>query len=128
MAEMDGAGRTIRSSVFPAAAASVPDVRHFTTDAIARLGGCGHTEDAELLVSELATNAVLHAGTPMRVSVLRHGPHVRVEVRDNDPRRPGGNLPDPMAPGGRGIPLVKMLAWAWGVNSNERGKTVWFEV
>ena len=118
----------IRSTVLPPSRSSVPAARHFTTDAIDDLGGSSHLEDAELLVSELATNAVIHAGTPMRLSVLRHGPHVRVEVRDDDPRRPGGNLPDPLAVGGRGIPLVKRLSWAWGVNGNDRGKTVWFEV
>ena len=127
MAE-SGAGGDIRSTVLPPSRSSVPAARHFTTDAIEELGGSWHTEDAELLVSELATNAVLHAGTPMRLSVLRHGPHVRVEVRDDDPTRPGGNLPGPLARGGRGIPLVKMLSWAWGVNGNDRGKTVWFEV
>jgi anti-sigma regulatory factor (Ser/Thr protein kinase) len=97
-------------------------------DAIGGLGGSGADEYAELLVSELATNAVLYARTPMRLSVLRHGQHVRVEVRDDDPTRPGGDLPPPLAQRGRGIPLVEQLAWAWGVNGNARGKTIWFEI
>jgi anti-sigma regulatory factor (Ser/Thr protein kinase) len=85
-------------------------------------------DTAELLVSELATNAVLHARTPMRVSVLLHDDRVRVEVRDDDPTLPEQRQPDPLSPGGRGIMLVELLARAWGINHNERGKTVWFEL
>jgi anti-sigma regulatory factor (Ser/Thr protein kinase) len=127
---MDGreAPDGIRSTVLPPSPESVASARRFTMRAIDALGGSGANDDVELLVSELTTNAVLHAHTPMRLSVLRHGQHVRVELRDDDPTQPGGNLPPPMALGGRGIPLVKRLAWAWGVNSNTRGKTVWFEV
>jgi anti-sigma regulatory factor (Ser/Thr protein kinase) len=86
-------------------------------------------ETAELLVTELTTNAVVHAHTPIRVSVLPHDHQVRVEVRDDDsspippPRRPAAD-----AESGRGLWLVAALASSWGINRNAKGKTVWFEV
>jgi anti-sigma regulatory factor (Ser/Thr protein kinase) len=115
----------------PGTEAAVPAARRFTSQAITDRGLNGETiEKAELLVTELATNSVLHAHSPIRLSVLgctRHA--VRVEVRDDDPaplRTPC--RPEVDAEHGRGLWLVAALADAWGVNSNEKGKTVWFEV
>ena len=118
----------LRSTRLPPEPASVPKARHFAGDAVQELGGGQVVGETELLVSELATNAVVHAGTPMRVSVLCNGPRVRVEVRDDSPALPHAKNPDPMAPGGRGIMLVDLIADRWGVNANDRGKTVWFEL
>lgn len=118
----------LRTTKLPPAPESVPAARHFAADAVAELGRQGGLDETELLVSELATNAVVHAGTPMRVSVVRDGPAIRVEVRDDDPTLPAQREPDPMAPGGRGMLLVELIAARWGVNHNDRGKTVWFEL
>lgn len=118
----------IRSTHLPPRPESVPAARHFASDAASEMGAKRSVVDTELLVSELATNAVLHARTPMRVSVLLHGERVRVEVRDDDPTLPQQRPLDPLSPGGRGIVLVELLARAWGINHNERGKTVWFEL
>ena len=115
-------------TTLPPVAGSVPAARHFAVEAITSMGAADLASEAELLVSELAANAVLHAGTPMRVSVLRCDHHVRVEVRDDDPNLPRRVTPDPMAQHGRGVMLVDMLASAWGINGNDRGKTVWFEL
>jgi anti-sigma regulatory factor (Ser/Thr protein kinase) len=112
----------------PPDAQSVPAARHFTSRALHSLGADVHVDEAELLVSELAANVVLHAHTDMRVSVLGRGGRVRVEVRDGDPHLPQRRSPDPMALDGRGVMLVDTLAVAWGINGNERGKTVWFEL
>jgi anti-sigma regulatory factor (Ser/Thr protein kinase) len=119
---------TFWSVDLPPTAASVPAARHFATEARHALGEEGGDGRAELLVSELATNAVMHAHTPMRVSVWRHHGHMRFEVRDDDPTRPQEVKPDPMACGGRGMMLVDTMSLAWGVNGNEQGKTVWFEL
>jgi anti-sigma regulatory factor (Ser/Thr protein kinase) len=129
-ADHDSGTRTpIRSTHLPPLPESVPAARHFASDAAVEMGAEDTSVgETELLVSELATNAVVHARTPMRVSVLHHGERLRVEVRDDDPRPPQPRQPDPMAPGGRGIMLVDMLATSWGVNGNDRGKTVWFEL
>jgi anti-sigma regulatory factor (Ser/Thr protein kinase) len=106
----------------------VPAARHFAVAALEALGGAVATSPADLLVSELATNAVVHAHTPMRVSVWCHDNRIRVEVRDDDPRLPRRVNSGLMALGGRGMMLVDSLALAWGVNANQRGKTVWFEL
>jgi len=106
----------------------VPAARHFTSEAVQSLGAGRVAADAELLVSELAANAVIHAGTPMRVSVLCHHHRVRVEVRDDNPALPRLLAPEPFAMSGRGVMLVDSLATAWGINGSHRGKTVWFEL
>jgi len=119
---------TFWSTFLPGAVASVPVARRFTLEALHALGQSGANEVAELLVSEVATNAVLHANSSMRVSVWCHEGHPRVEVRDDDPTPPHEVVADPMASGGRGMMLVDTLSSAWGVNRNARGKTVWFEL
>jgi anti-sigma regulatory factor (Ser/Thr protein kinase) len=122
---------TFWSIVLPPTAASVPAARHFAVEAMHALGVDGRdqrSERAELLVSELATNAVQHAHTPMRVSVWCHDGELRFEVRDDDPCQVRRVTPDPLASGGRGMMLVDSLSSAWGVNRNARGKTIWFEL
>ncbi|MCU1486957.1 MAG: hypothetical protein JWN67_3703 [Actinomycetia bacterium] len=116
------------STFLPGTVASVPVARHFTIEALHALGQDGADEVAELLVSEVATNAVVHAGSPMRVSVWCHEGRPRVEVRDDDPTPPHEVVPDPMACGGRGMMLVDALSSAWGVNRSALGKTIWFEL
>jgi anti-sigma regulatory factor (Ser/Thr protein kinase) len=124
---------TFWSTFLPGTVASVPAARHFAVEALHRLEGCAVDDDAiegvaELLVSEIATNAVLHACSPMRLTVWCHDGHPRVEVRDDDPTFPREVVPSPLATGGRGMMLVETLAQSWGVNGNARGKTVWFEL
>jgi anti-sigma regulatory factor (Ser/Thr protein kinase) len=120
--------KTFWSVVLPPTAASVPAARHFASEAMHALGDDGGDGRAELLVSELATNAVMHAHTPMRVSVWRRHGHLRFEVRDDDPTPPHEVTPEPMATGGRGMMLVDTMSLEWGVNGNDRGKTIWFEL
>ena len=94
------------------------------TDRLTGLGLPHTVETAALLVSELITNAVLHAGTPVRLLVFRYDGVLRVEVSDDDPTLPRLVDPDPMRPGGRGIKLVDALSQRWGADAGERGKTI----
>lgn len=86
----------------------------------------------ELLVSEVVTNALIHAATDVHVCVRGYADCVRVEVRDSDvhPARPGASpLQDgDLAESGRGLLIVDALADRWGNSPSGRGKTVWFEV
>lgn len=117
-----------RATHLPPETWSIPAARHFAVDALTQLGG-GPSDEIELLVSELATNAIVHARTPLLLTLCRQGGRVRVEVMDDDPTPPRVNLqPDPLRPGGRGMCLVNALAADWGVNVNDHGKIVWFEV
>lgn len=95
--------------------------------------GCGLADDVELVVGELAANAVLHGRVPGRDFEVRlgyDGLRVRVEVSDaRGDRLPSEAAVDPWsAEGGRGLVLVRALAREWGVAPRERGgpgKTVW---
>jgi anti-sigma regulatory factor (Ser/Thr protein kinase) len=82
----------------------------------------------ELLVSELASNAVTHAGTPFTVAVERDEQRIRVEVSDTGAGKPCVRPPDLLASNGRGLQLLGALADSWGVDPHEPGKTVWFLV
>ncbi len=91
--------------------------------------GLGDT--AELLVSELVTNALVHT---RRGAVLTARPtagpprRLRVEVRDFAAHPPRARVADERACGGRGLLIVRTLADAWGVCALPVGKTVWFEL
>ena len=82
----------------------------------------------ELLVSELVTNAVLHAGTDVELVVRRLRKGVRVEVLDRSTRPPVPRAYDDEAMTGRGLALVRELSRVWGVDERKDGKVVWFEV
>lgn len=91
------------------------------------LGGLGET--AELCASELATNAVLHAQSPVLLAVALRPDAVRVEVEDESPGAlSAGELVDDGAESGRGLALVDALTECWGVEQHLAGKTVWFEL
>ncbi len=87
------------------------------------------TDAAELAVSELVTNAALHAHTPMLVTVGLDDERLRVEVRDGNPLLPGRRDYDAHATTGRGMAVVGTLASEYGVVSlGDDGKIVWFEI
>ncbi len=88
--------------------------------------GLGDTDLAELLVSELVTNVVLHAGTDVELRVAASGDQVRVEVSDTSPAMPAIRHFDVEAGTGRGMMLVEALASDWGTDPRPGGKTVWF--
>ncbi|MCX4804096.1 ATP-binding protein [Streptomyces sp. NPDC058682] len=106
--------------------------RQFTREALEDWGWDGQeaAEDAVLVVSELVTNAKLHAGGCHEL-MLRAGNAFRVEVYDGY-----GELPRPLPalrpgrpgrPGGHGLRLVHLLADRWGVQAIGHGKVVWAE-
>jgi anti-sigma regulatory factor (Ser/Thr protein kinase) len=81
-----------------------------------------------LIVSELVTNAVHHAGAAPVVSIELEGTKVRIEVFDNGPGRPVIGPVSTSATSGRGVALVDAVADRWGVEVAPEGKTVWAEV
>ena len=86
-------------------------------------------ETAELLTTELVTNAIVHAGCKSRLFIRAAKGVVRVEITDPDDRLPSMAALDVEALGGRGLVIVNGLASAWGVEPTTcSGKTVWFEL
>jgi anti-sigma regulatory factor (Ser/Thr protein kinase) len=105
----------------------VADARRFVVGVLHSRGL--DVADAQLAVSELATNAVLHARSAFTVTVTGLAERIRVDVSDHNPRLPSLVAVPSDAHSGRGLMLVQMVSLAWGVESHgEDGKTIWFEV
>ncbi|MCM2410927.1 ATP-binding protein [Streptomyces sp. RKAG290] len=84
---------------------------------------------AELLLSELVTNALVHTDDGAVVAVSVAPQRLRVEVRDFVPGMPVSHVPNADdGTHGRGLVLVESLADAWGVSPKALGKMVWFEL
>ncbi len=126
-----GGPGTVRTFAFsrdaPAAA------RHFAVGTLRDWGAADIADDAALVVTELAANAVVHAHSEFTVVLSARGDLVRISVRDASPL-PGA---EPGADGGaalipmplHGLGAVDALASSWGVDSHgNAGKTVWVEL
>ena len=114
---------------FPPTAASVRAARAYTTAAL-RKGNAeaAAIDDVALVVSELATNAVKHAGTAFDVAVQTDG-QIRVDVTDESPRRvPIARRVGPTSITGRGLRIVEALCDRWGVDVRDGHKVVWCEI
>ncbi len=130
---MNGAAQRIscREVTLPAARPAAALARQVTRAAVAawRLGDLA--DSAVLLVSELVTNAVMHAGPDAAGTVLRleyGGGWLRIEVHDTSPHAPRPRTPDWLDESGFGLMLVDSLATKWGVQQTAQGKAVWAEL
>ena len=105
---------------------SVRDARHAVSVALQEWGvDPAIVERVALIVTELVTNAVLHAATPVGVAVQWDGSAARLEVVDGSPAHPAPIAQHDEAVTGRGLSLVDALADAWGATPEPHGKTVW---
>jgi anti-sigma regulatory factor (Ser/Thr protein kinase) len=104
--------------------------RHFVLEEIADLPK-SLLDSTAVMVSELASNAVLHARSQFRICIERVSDSVRIEVTDS-----GGGFPEPQleptrdAIHGRGLFIVQHMADEWGVTQSRDGreKCVWFRI
>src|SRR5213595_2707925 len=107
---------------------AVPQARRFAAQALAD-EPVDVVDAAELIITELMTNAALHGRGPVTVRVRAAGPRVRVEVQDTGPGVPMIPAQSTDAMTGRGLRLVAALSAAWGVEpADGGGKTVWAEL
>ena len=109
---------------------SARDARRLVTSTL-REWRLEHLEEAAvLLVSEVVTNAVLHARTELAVEIARDAVVVRVTVSDRSPANPRPRRPGLQAGTGRGLGLLAVMATGWGTGPSEDPwrKDVWFEL
>ena len=126
--ELPRAAAERMSQVFVPVVSAVPAARRFLIDVLRSWGEEDLVVDAAVVVSELTTNAVLHATSAFRVHLLRSRDIVRISVDDVGPARPQPREASPEDFGGRGMQLVSALTRAWGCDVLESGKTVWAEI
>lgn len=138
-AAVPSAGREVRRLSFEDSCGVVPLARDFARQALYAWGWLpagnadqrAASEDALLVVSELVTNACLHAGGPDEMRIACDRKVLRVEVRDGGAGQPVPRTPHRAGrPGGHGMFIVQRLSLDWGVvrEPGTPGKTVWAEL
>ncbi|CAO5245747.1 SpoIIE family protein phosphatase [Frankia sp. AgKG'84/4] len=149
---MTGAGGGSTTSVHAITLPPKPDsprsARRFVLETLRGRVDDDLLDSALLLVTELVTNVVVHAGTAATIDVRQEGSGVRVGVADRHPvrigmsrvkkvdvPRPPSAFPeeadfgiDGLREDGRGLALVDALASSWGTEHHRGGKTVWFRL
>jgi two-component sensor histidine kinase len=120
------------SQTFAAWAASIPEARRYVSESLDHLPA-DLCRTAALLVSELATNAVRHAGGRQFVVEIQSYPdegRVWIGITDGDAGLPVLRAPAVTDENGRGMQLVSSLADRWGARRRRHTseKTVWFEL
>ncbi|MCU1486582.1 MAG: sle [Actinomycetia bacterium] len=128
---LEGAGLR-RSGIgrrLPADLSSAQAARRFVADVLAEWQSAELVDAAELLASELVTNAVVHTGEAVEIRLHRLEGRVRVEVIDGSgERQPELREVDLEDTSGRGLFLVDVMSSAWGIEPHGMGKAVWFEL
>ncbi|MES5818593.1 SpoIIE family protein phosphatase [Streptomyces sp. RG80] len=101
--------------------------RRLVRRTLSRWGLEDASDTAELLVSEVVTNAVRYASRPLTLRLLRTDV-LRCEVTDDEPRLPVLGQARATDESGRGLYLVNRMARRWGATRLSSGKVVWFEL
>jgi anti-sigma regulatory factor (Ser/Thr protein kinase) len=110
-------------------ARSAGEARRFLAATLSGWNAPEYGDIAPLLLSELVSNAALHARTNMSVRIELNDGCLRMEVTDLSPRQPVVRHYSTEATTGRGLGLVDALAQRWGVRAQPGGgKTVWAEM
>lgn len=110
----------------PAEAASSARARHFVVHHLLEHDIPDLVDDVELVVSELATNATVHARTPFTVTLQASVESVLLDVRDGSQSAPVLFTGPLLETGSRGMTIVDLLSSGWGVTVHPgNGKSVW---
>jgi hypothetical protein len=107
---------------------SVSEARAWVRDRLCTWGLGVLAEPAELLASELVTNALRHASGPIELQVLLLDEIVNLAVRDAEAPLPRLRRVADSDEGGRGLQLVALLSSRWGARPTAAGKVVWCDL
>ena len=127
---LEGVGRIgdQADAEFEAHVSTVPHAREFVRRTLEEWR-VADTDEALLVVTELAANAVLHAGSSYAVRISSSPGLLRIEVSDDDPGTPEPQPFSSTAETGRGIVLVSAIATSWGIRTDGgAGKVTWAEL
>ena len=111
--------------VWAAGGAAVPQARRLVRTHLRDHGLTALVADAELIVSELVGNVVLHVGGDVEVAVEVAADEVLLQVSDHSPLSPHLRVFSRTSSTGRGMRLVHSLSAEHGVRPNGEGKTIW---
>ena len=119
----------LSSKVFVPADEAIGAARYFVARVLRGWGQAAPLiDDAVLLTSEMATNALVHAQSPFRISVARSGNAITFAIQDTTSRTPQTRTVDARSASGRGMGIVAALSSSWGCDVGLRGKIVWAEL
>ena len=107
---------------------AVARVRQFVRDTCREWGLEESSDAAVLMASELATNAVRYARTPLHVWLARRPDRLVVSVEDASTEPAQRRRVTDVDEGGRGLQVVEALAVSWGEKDRRRGTVVWAEL
>jgi hypothetical protein len=120
---------SVLARAFPWSGVGPADARRFVTDTLVAWSRTDLVDDAAVIITELATNAVLHARTGFTVTIsCRVDGAIRVSVRDSSLLPPRLRRPAPYEGSGRGLRLVSAIATGWGTDVLPDGKVVWAQL
>jgi len=132
---VDGHQDLCAEAAFEPEPTAVADARRFVRNTLISWGLSGQEDlvaDAVLLASELVTNAIVHAGTPVQLTCRLDGANLEVSVLDRHPARvipdPPGAAAEVDRPSGRGLLLPGALSSSWGVTYAPAAKVIWFRL
>jgi anti-sigma regulatory factor (Ser/Thr protein kinase) len=112
---------------FPRSVESPAAARRFIAATLRDWGYEQLVIDASAVVSELATNSVVHARSPFSVTLSRHDDRLRLTVGDASETLPVLRVADRPLASGHGLVLVRALSTRWGTEPTGEGKIVWAE-
>lgn len=121
-------GRDHASWAFLPVPKAVPALRRFVAEVLTGWGEESLVDDAVLVTSELATNAIGHARSPFHASVARSDRTVRITIEDAGPGSATSRVVTSEDSSGRGILIVEVLAERWGIEARPEGKAIWAEL
>lgn len=125
---LDPGPRRTAECLLPAVGSSVRGARALVRRELERWGIDELADDCSVIVSELVTNVIRHAGTAFALRLCSNGRWVYGEIFDTGDGMPCRRDAGADATDGRGLMIVASLADDWGVVQSPRGKIVWFIV